>query len=170
MQAKQTKHFKNVAEYSCKRIILVTLGLKSLLQNGCYKLHNKLALPLLDGERERSGKSSPLHPPQFLSPPPPLHGTTLPESGHVFLSSGVNENMWHVFFVTWETISTSFHLHHQRTDNVNETWVLNELKALKPEMLENEYSNKTFEILTCIWFTTLQLTFRFRTATTKFFR
>ena len=27
------------------------------------------------------------------SPPLPLHGATLPEIGHVFLSSGVNENI-----------------------------------------------------------------------------
>ena len=69
------------------KIKLVTLSLKLSLQKGCYKLHNKLALPLLHGERERSGKSSPLHPLLLL------HGTTLPESGHVFLSSGVNENI-----------------------------------------------------------------------------
>ena len=52
------------------------------------------------------------------------------------------------FLVTLETISTSFHLHHQRIDSVNGFWILNELKAFKPEMLQNEYSNKTFEILT----------------------
>ena len=50
--------------------------------------------------------------------------------------------------VTLETISTSFHLHHQRIESVNGSWILNELKDLKPEMLQNEYSNKTFEILT----------------------
>ena len=53
------------------------------------------------------------------------------------------------FFVTWETISTSVHLHHQRIESVSGSCVLNELKALKLEMLQNEYSNKTFEILTC---------------------
>ena len=68
-KTKYSKHLENVTEYSCTRIILVTLCLKLSLQKGCYKLHYKLALPLLDGERERSDKSSPLHPPQFLSPP-----------------------------------------------------------------------------------------------------
>ena len=67
-KTKYSKHLENVTECSCTRIILVTLCLKLSLQKGCYKLQYKLALPLLDGERERSDKSSPLHPPQFLSP------------------------------------------------------------------------------------------------------
>ena len=134
-KTKYSKHFKNVTEYSCTRIILVTLCLKLSLQKGCYKLHYKLALPLLDGERERSDKASPLQPLSFY--PLPLHGTTLPEIGHVFLSSGVKENIWHVFvFVTLETISTSFQIHHQRIDKINGSRVLNELNALKPEMIK----------------------------------
>ena len=94
------------------------LGLKFLLQKGCYKLQYKLALPLLDGEKERSGKSSLSTPLSFF--PLPLHDITQPKSSHLFLSSGVNENISNVFvFVTWETISTYFQLHHQRIDSVN---------------------------------------------------
>ena len=134
-KTKYSKHLENVTECSCTRIILVTLCLKLSLQKGCYKLQYKLALPLLDGERGRSDKSSPLQPLSFY--PLPLHGTTLLEIGHVFLSSGVHENIWHVFvFVTLGTISTSFHLHYQRIENVNGSWVLNELNALKPEMIK----------------------------------
>ena len=90
-KTKYSKHLENVTECSCTRIILVTLCLKLSLQKGCYKLQYKLALPLLDGERGRSDKSSPLQPLSFY--PLPLHGTTLLEIGHVFLSSGVHENI-----------------------------------------------------------------------------
>ena len=56
-----------------------------------------------------------------------------------------------VFFFNIETISTTFHLQHQRIDSVNGSWVLNELNALKPKIIKNEYLSKTFENLTCIY-------------------
>ena len=36
-KTKYSKHLKNVTEYSCTKIIVVTLRLKLSLQKGCYK-------------------------------------------------------------------------------------------------------------------------------------
>ena len=87
---------------SCTKIRLVTLNLKLSLQKGCYKVHNMSSLYLYYTRRGKEAVSHPFSIPLFL-----LHGTTLPDSGHVFVSSGVNENIWNVFF---RNMGNHFHI------------------------------------------------------------